>query len=71
MRKNLKIARIRRGLTQNELAAIIGLRGQSISDYESGRTNPSYETMRKIAQALNATVDELFYGNSDLDKAKR
>lgn len=60
-RLNLKIKRIERNLSQKELAKIVGISNQSISDYENGRLNPSYEIMGKISEELNATVDELFF----------
>jgi DNA-binding XRE family transcriptional regulator len=60
-RQELKIARIRKSLTQKDLATLVGIGSQAISDYESGRINPSYDVMKRIASVLNATVDELFY----------
>lgn len=60
-RKKLKIKRIEKDLSQIELAKRIGVTNQSISDYETGRVNPSYSTMKKIAKELDSTVDELFF----------
>ena len=48
-----------RGLTQNELAERIGIIQSLISDYESGRRRLYAEMLIRIAQALNASVDEL------------
>jgi len=63
-RQTLKIRRIENDLTQQELADRVGLTNQTISDYESGRSNPSYKAMEKIAAELNSTVDELFFTRS-------
>lgn len=63
-RQTLKIRRIENNLTQQELADRVGLTNQTISDYESGRSNPSYKVMEKIAAELNSTVDELFFTRS-------
>lgn len=60
-RINLKIRRIQKGLSQKELAERIGITNQSISDYESGRLNPSYDTMKQISEELDSTVDALFF----------
>lgn len=60
-RLNLKIARIRKGISQKDLASKIGLTGQSISEYENGRLNPSYDIMKKISEELDTSVDELFF----------
>ena len=58
---NLKIARIRKQLKQKELAEKLGVTPQAISDMERGVYTPSYETMRKMSEILEATVDELFF----------
>lgn len=60
-RKRLTIRRIEKNLSQKELANIIGVTNQSISDYENGRVNPSYEVMKQISIELDAPVDELFF----------
>ncbi|MBG0765666.1 MAG: helix-turn-helix transcriptional regulator [Tissierellales bacterium] len=60
-RLNLKIQRMRVNLSQAQLAKKVGITKQSISDYETGRINPSFEVMAKIAKELDSTVDELFF----------
>lgn len=65
-RQELKIARIRKGLTQKELALLVGLNSQSISDYEAGRSNPSYDTMKRISKELGKKVDDLFFNNLEV-----
>lgn len=55
------IARIRmdRGLTQGQLAEMIGTSQNMISRWEIGSRTPSGRSLIKIAAALNCTVDEL------------
>ena len=60
-RLNLKIRRIQKGLSQKELAKKVGLTNQSISDFETGRLNPSYEVMQRISTELDSSVDHLFF----------
>jgi len=60
-RINLKVKRIKNKLSQKELAEKVGVKSQTISDYESGRINPSFKKMKKIAKELDSTVDELFF----------
>ncbi|MBP2027449.1 putative transcriptional regulator [Acetoanaerobium pronyense] len=60
-RKNLKIARIKKEMSQKELAKKIGVSTQAISDFERGIINPSYETMKKISEALESSVDDIFF----------
>ena len=56
---NLKSIRIRKELTQSELASKCGVTQQAVSQYESGYREPDLETLKKLASALGCTVDEL------------
>lgn len=49
-------ARIRRGLTQNELAKKIGTKQPSIARLESGSTLPSLFFLSKISKALRVNL---------------
>lgn len=62
MNTKLKVKRIEKMLSQSDLANKIGVTSQSVSDYERGRTLPKYENMKKIAEALDCRVGELFFG---------
>jgi len=48
--------RLKRGLTQGELAKMIASQQTSIARLESGNFLPSLSFLYKIAQALNATL---------------
>jgi DNA-binding XRE family transcriptional regulator len=48
--------RMEKGLSQEELAERIGTRQSAISRLESGRYNPSFKILRKIAQALDSEI---------------
>lgn len=48
--------RIKRGLTQKELARKIGTKQSAISRFESGTTNPTYDFLEKIASAVGAKI---------------
>lgn len=50
--QRLVLARKRRGLTATELARRVDLSGQSISNYERGRSTPSPRTLQRIATEL-------------------
>ncbi len=60
-RTNLKIARIKKEMSQKDLAKKIWVSTQAISDFERGIINPSYETMKKISEALESSVDDIFF----------
>jgi transcriptional regulator with XRE-family HTH domain len=57
--ENLKKIRLERGKTQEELAKSIGVSQASLSLYESGICEPSFDTLRKMAKVLDCTIDEL------------
>ena len=59
---NLKIARIKKGLNQKELAEIAGVSRHQIVSLENGRSkNPNLETIKKISKALDVSPLELFF----------
>ena len=63
---NVKLARNKAGLTQKELAALVGLSNVTIVKIERGNyDNITRATMIKIAKALNSTVRELFFSDEE------
>lgn len=56
----IKEFRDQRGLTQKELADLIGMGNTTIANYEKGFRTPKKNTLFKIANALNVTIDDLF-----------
>ena len=59
----LKQLRKQRHWTQKELAARVDIRFQLLNKYESGQHIPPAETLIRLAQALDTTVDYLLTGN--------
>ena len=57
--ENLKIARERKGLSQKDIAEGIGVAKSTYSLYESGNREPNVQTIKKIADLLNVSADEL------------
>jgi len=53
--------RIEKGLSQEELAERVGTRQSAISRLESGRYNPSFKVLRKVAQALDSEIKISIY----------
>lgn len=49
-------ARIKQGMTQEELAKKIGTRQSAIARVESGRANPSIGFLEKMAKALSSKL---------------
>ena len=56
----IKEYREQRKLTQGELAAMVGVRRETIVHLENGRYNPSLKLAMDIAKIFDTTVEELF-----------
>lgn len=57
---NIRKARKKKGLSQDRLACEAGVAYNTIVKIESAENkNPTIETLRSIAKALNVSVDEL------------
>ena len=57
--ENLKAARLRKGLSQKDVAEKIGVAKSTYSLYESGNREPNVETIKKIVDFLNVSADTL------------
>ncbi len=57
----MKLARIEKDLSQQELADLVEASRQTIGLIEKGRYNPSLNLCIRIARALNRTLDQLFW----------
>ena len=58
--QNLKHIRKRMNMTQEELATKMEISQSYLSDIENGRKNPSIKTVKKLADGLGVSVNELF-----------
>lgn len=57
----LKIARVEKGLSQQDLADAVGATRQTIGLIEKGKYNPTVKLCIKICKTLNRSLDELFW----------
>jgi len=57
--ERLRSARKLRAMEQSEVAAKSGLPPTSISHFEAGARKPSFDNLRRLAQALEVTADYL------------
>lgn len=62
--QRLKQLRKNKNITQSELGKIINVGKSTISQYESGISNPDYETLKKLADFFNVSTDYLL-GRTD------
>ncbi len=58
-RERLKKARELRGWNQAELGEKAGMPASSIAHFETGTRKPSFESLRRLANALEITTDYL------------
>lgn len=56
---NIKEMRIKRGLTQGQLAELSGIDQRQISRWELGKHRPSIDTVQKLAEILNCNISDL------------
>lgn len=61
--ENLRTARKKAGLTQEELGFMLDVTKASISAWEIGRESPSFKQLKPLREALLLTLDELIYGD--------
>lgn len=55
----IKFLRQQKGLSQTDIAKIIGVSQKCISDYEMNKTEPDASTLIKIADYFHTTVDAI------------
>lgn len=58
--------RKQKGLSQEEIANIIGVSRQTISKWETGETNPDFDKIIPLCDLYNITTDELIRGESKI-----
>ena len=59
---NLKRLRKLRNLKQEDLAERLSVTRQTVSGWETGRRQPDLDTLKALAEALDADIYELIYG---------
>lgn len=55
----LRKTREDKGLSQADLAEKAGMQPSAISHFEAGRRSPSFDNLKRLADALNVTIDFL------------
>ncbi len=57
--KNIRKIRMSKKLTQTEFAELFDLKRTAVGSYEEGRAEPKIDTLIKIADYFNLTIDQL------------
>ena len=61
LKNRLKVARAEKGLSQTQLAELVGVSRNTISSIETGQFNPTAKLALILCIALDKKVEELFY----------
>lgn len=61
MKITLKAARINAGFTQDNAAKEIGVSSDTIRNWETGKTFPNIEQVKKILNLYNADIDDVIF----------
>ena len=69
--ERIRNARKRAGMTQKELADRLGVQFQNVSSLERDERSPKFETLKKIAAALDVSVGELLGTDPQSDSRHR
>ncbi len=65
----LKECREAAGLTQKYVALSLGVKGPSVSNWESGKTKPTMENFSALAKLYGVSVDYLLGGDQQQETA--
>lgn len=68
--EQLKLLRVQRGLRQIDLAKMLGVDRSTYAKYESGASEPNFETIVALAQFFDVSTDQLLTGTHMTDRAK-
>ncbi len=71
--QNIEAIRLQRNLTQEYVADKLSVTEQTVSDWESGESEPDIDTLVKISELLNTAITTLIYGlpNPALQKKEK
>ena len=61
LKNRLKVARAEKGLSQGDLAELVGVSRQTISSIETGHFNPPAKLALILCIALDKKFEDLFY----------
>ncbi len=69
--QNIEAIRLQRNLSQKDMADKLNVTEQTVSDWESGESEPDIETLVKIADLLNTEISTLIHGLPDPELQKK
>lgn len=70
MKDRIKLIRKKHGLTQVEFGEKIGVKGNTVTNYETGLRNPTDAVIKSICREFNINEEWLRTGNGDMEKSR-
>ncbi len=67
--EKIKLYRENKNMTQSEIADVLGVKPATVSKYESGTLEPNIESLKKLADLFEVSIDELIK-EDDFDISK-
>ena len=68
--EKIKKYRENKNMTQNEVADILGVKSATISKYESNTLEPNIESIKKLAEIFEISIDELLKDEEEFNISK-
>lgn len=65
---SIKKLREEKGMTQDELAEQLNVTRQAVSSWETGKTQPDIETLTRLAEIFDVSVERIIYGKESKEK---
>jgi len=65
---SIKKLRKEKGMTQDELAEKLNVTRQAVSNWEQGKAQPDIETLTKLAEIFDVSVEQIIYGSDRKDR---
>ena len=59
---SIKKLRKEKGMTQDELAEKLNVTRQAVSNWEMGKTQPDVDTLTRLAEIFDVSVERIIYG---------
>ena len=71
MRNDVRALRTRLGLSQGQLAAVLGVSRQTVNSIETDRYTPSLPLAITLARLFETSVEEIFHVDDEVDAGLR
>lgn len=68
--EKIKTYRENKNMTQNEVSDILGVKSATISKYESNKLEPNIESIKKLAEIFEISIDELLKDEEEFNISK-